>query len=123
MAAIVEDVISLPASRRIGSRPNLRPAFTDGTALFNQLVGVNAVVYYAPTLLFDAGFGDAASILASWGIGTVNVILTIVALLLIDRIGRRPLLLIGTGGVTLSLIVLGAAYLLPNQSGAAGYIL
>ena len=72
-------------------KPNLRPALIVGvgTALINELVGVNAVVYYAPTLPSDAGFGDSASVLATWGIGAVNVMLTIVALLLIDPIGRR----------------------------------
>lgn len=106
-------------------RPNLRPALTVGvgTALINQLVGVNAVIYYAPTLLADAGFGDSAAILATWGVGTVNVALTIIALLLIDRVGRRPLLLAGTGGVTLSLFVLGAAYLLPGGSALTNFIL
>jgi sugar porter (SP) family MFS transporter len=132
-AGVDEEIKSIEvlhrAEERAGYRdllkPNLRPAFIVGvgTALINQLVGVNAVVYYAPTLLSDAGFGDSASILATWGVGTVNVLLTIIALLLIDRLGRRPLLLIGTGGVTLSLIVLGATYLLPSQSGVAGYIL
>jgi sugar porter (SP) family MFS transporter len=105
--------------------PRLRPALTVGvgTAVVNQLVGVNAIIYYAPTILSDAGFEDSSAILATVGIGVVNVLLTLVALTTIDRVGRRPLLLIGTSGVTLSLFVLGGVYLLPEQSGIASYIL
>ena len=87
------------------------------------MVGVNAVIYYAPTILADAGFGDSAAILATTGIGLANCLVTAAALLSIDRLGRRPLLLAGTTGVTLSLIVLGAAYLLPGGSAATNYIL
>lgn len=100
-------------------RPRYRPAATVGigVAFINQMVGVNAVIYYAPTILEDAGFGSSGAILATTGIGLVNCLVTGAALLSIDRVGRRPLLLAGTAGVTLSLIVLGAAYLLPAGSG------
>ena len=106
-------------------RPRYRPAVTVGVgvAFINQMVGVNAVIYYAPTILADAGFGDSAAILATTGIGLANCLVTAAALLSIDRLGRRPLLLAGTTGVTLSLIVLGAAYLLPGGSAATNYIL
>ena len=80
------------------------------------MVGVNAVIYYAPTILRDAGFGSSGAILATTGIGLVNCLVTGVALLSIDRIGRSPLLLGGTALVTASLIVLGAVYLLPSGS-------
>ncbi len=92
-------------------------------AFINQMVGVNAVIYYAPTILEDAGFGASGAILATTGIGFVNCIVTGIALLSIDRIGRRPLLLAGTACVTISLIVLGAAYLLPSGSGLLNIIL
>ncbi len=97
-----------------------RPAATVGigVAFINQMVGVNAVIYYAPTILNDAGFGSSGAILATTGIGFVNCLVTGAALLSIDRVGRRPLLLAGTSGVTLSLILLGGAYLLPDSAGA-----
>ncbi|MBA2345657.1 MAG: sugar porter family MFS transporter [Rubrobacter sp.] len=97
-----------------------RPAATVGigVAFINQMVGVNAVIYYAPTILNDAGFGSSGAILATTGIGFVNCLVTGAALLSIDRVGRRPLLLAGTSGVTLSLILLGGAYLLPSSMGA-----
>src|SRR5918997_725770 len=106
-------------------RPRYRPAVTVGVgvAFINQMVGVNAVIYYAPTILADAGFGDSAAILATTGIGLANCLVTAAALLSIDRLGRRPLLLAGTTGVTLSLIVLGLAYLLPPQTALVNFIL
>jgi MFS family permease len=87
------------------------------------MVGVNAVIYYAPSILSDAGFGDSGAILATTGIGLVNCLVTGAALLSIDRVGRRPLLLVGTSGVTLNLIVLGLAYLLPPQTALVNFIL
>ncbi|UWZ34103.1 sugar porter family MFS transporter [Dactylosporangium roseum] len=103
----------------------LRPAVLLGVAVAatNQLVGVNAVIYYTPTLLTRAGFGDAAALVSTVGIGLVNMVVTIGALLVIDRIGRRPLLLGGTAIVVVSLVALGALYLLPSQTGIAGFLL
>ena len=72
-------------------------------AVFQQVTGINTVIYYAPTLLSDAGFGNSASLLANVGNGVVNVGMTIVAIRLIDRVGRRPLLLVGTGGMAVAL--------------------
>lgn len=100
-------------------RPRLRPAVMLGVAVAatNQLVGVNAVIYYAPTILEQAGLGDSAAILSSVGIGAVNMVFTAVALLLIDKVGRRPLLIGGTGVVIVVLFGLGALYLLPSLQG------
>jgi sugar porter (SP) family MFS transporter len=105
--------------------PALRPALTVGVgiAFFNPMVGVNAVIYYAPTILERAGLGTSAALLSTVVIGLVNSIVTAAALLSIDRFGRRPLLLIGMSGVVASLFVLGAAYLLPGQTGLVGLIL
>lgn len=106
-------------------KPRYRPAATVGigVAFINQMVGVNAVIYYAPTILEDAGFGSSGAILATTGIGLVNCLVTGIALLSIDRVGRRPLLLVGTACVTVSLIVLGAVYLLPSGSGIQSAVL
>jgi sugar porter (SP) family MFS transporter len=94
-------------------RPPMRPAVILGVvvAATNQLVGVNAVIYYAPTMLKQAGLGSSAAILSSVGIGLINMVVTGIALLLVDRVGRRPLLLGGTSVVVLSLVLLGALYL------------
>jgi sugar porter (SP) family MFS transporter len=106
-------------------RPSVRPALVVGVgiAFINQMVGVNAVIYYAPTILKDAGFSSSAAILATTGVGILNMLVTLCALLLIDRVGRRPLLLVGISGVLLALIVLGAAYLLPGEPSSAGFLL
>jgi sugar porter (SP) family MFS transporter len=103
----------------------LRPALKVGVGVpaINQLVGVNAVIYYTPTILKQTGFGSSASILGSVGVGVVNVALTALALVLIDRIGRRPLVLTGVAVVTVSLAFLGALYLLPNQNGVVGALI
>ncbi|WP_206305448.1 sugar porter family MFS transporter [Actinacidiphila soli] len=116
------------AENRLTSRdlfaPTLRPAILLGTAVAatNQLVGVNAVIYYTPTLLQRTGFGSSAAILSTVGIGLVNMIVTVVALSLVDRLGRRPLLLGGTVVVVLDLVFLGALYLLPSQRGVVGVL-
>ena len=98
---------------------SLRPALIVGIglAVFQQFTGINTVIYYAPTIFQFAGFHSASSaILATVGIGMINVLLTIVALWLLDRAGRRPLLLYGLTGMVISLGVLGYAFLSPSLS-------
>jgi SP family galactose:H+ symporter-like MFS transporter len=95
----------------------LRPAMIVGIglALFQQVTGINTVIYYAPTIFQSAGFASASvAILATAGVGVVNVLMTVVALLLLDRVGRRPLLLIGMAGMVVSLGGLGTAFLFPH---------
>ena len=88
-----------------------------GLAAFQQFTGINTVIYYAPTIFQLAGLRSAsAAILATVGVGLVNVLLTIVALRLLDRVGRRPLLLWGLVGMVISLGVLGAAFLFASSS-------
>lgn len=76
-----------------------------------QVTGINTIIYYAPTIFQMAGFHDASSsILATIGIGIVNVLSTIFAILYLDRLGRRPLLLTGLIGMFLSLIGLSLSF-------------
>ena len=94
-----------------------------GLAVFQQLTGINTVIYYAPTILQFAGFKTAGfSILATVGVGTVNVLFTILAVRLMDRAGRRPLLLIGVAGQFLGLVLLGIAFQLRGLAGVLGYV-
>jgi MFS transporter, SP family, arabinose:H+ symporter len=72
-------------------------------AVFNQLSGINAVWYFAPRIFQMAGLGQKAALLQSAGIGIINVIFTFLGLWLIDRLGRRSLLYIGSFGYILSL--------------------
>ncbi|GAB95625.1 sugar porter (SP) family MFS transporter [Kineosphaera limosa] len=83
-------------------------------AATNQLAGVNAIIYYAPTMLTRAGFGDSAAILASVGIGGAFLLFTLIGLLLVDVLGRRPLLIGGTLLVAIALVAIGALYLFPQ---------
>jgi MFS transporter, SP family, galactose:H+ symporter len=97
--------------------PAVRPALVVGIglAVFQQITGINTVIYYAPTILQSAGISSASgAILATAGIGVVNVVMTLVSMWLIDRMGRRPLLLTGTAGIVITLGILGFAFLRPG---------
>lgn len=91
-------------------------------AATNQLAGVNAILYYAPTMLKKAGFGDSSAILSSVGIGGAFLLFTLLGLLLVDFLGRRPLLIGGTLIVAASLVGIGVLYLFP-QSTLVGQLL
>jgi len=94
-----------------------------GLAIAQQVTGINTVIYYAPTIFKFAGLSSASvAILASVGVGVVNVALTLVAMQLIDRVGRRPLLLVSLAGMAASLGILGVAFALPQASGSLGWI-
>lgn len=72
-------------------------------AFFNQLSGINAILYFAPRIFEMTGLGEKAALLQSVGIGITNLIFTFVGLWLIDRLGRRTLLIIGSFGYIASL--------------------
>jgi sugar porter (SP) family MFS transporter len=72
-------------------------------AFFNQLSGINAILYFAPRIFEMTGLGEQAALLRSIGIGVTNLIFTFVGLWLIDRVGRRTLLYIGSAGYIASL--------------------
>ena len=93
-----------------------------GLALFQQFVGINTVIYYAPTILSDTGLTKSASITQTVFVGVTNVVFTAIAVLLLDRVGRRKLLLIGTVGLTTSLLVLGVYFSSSALQAHAGYI-
>ena len=105
--------------------PSLRPALIVGIglAIFQQITGINTVIYYAPIIIQTAGLSSASgAILATAGIGAVNVLMTIVAMRLIDRIGRRPLLLTGIGGMSVSLGILSLSFHVSMRSDALAWI-
>jgi len=90
----------------------LRPILIVGLALaiFQQLVGVNTVIYYSPTILKATGLSADQSITQALSVGVTNEVFTIVAILLLDRVGRRKMLLTGTAGLTVALVVLGVYF-------------
>ena len=81
-------------------------------AFFNQLSGINALLYYAPRIFEIAGLGQETSLLSSIGIGVVNLIFTLVGVFLIDRVGRRHLMLVGSFGYIVSLLLVACAFFL-----------
>jgi SP family galactose:H+ symporter-like MFS transporter len=94
-----------------------------GLAIFQQITGVNTIIYYAPTIFQFAGLSsDTAAIAATTGVGAANLIMTAVALVLVDRVGRRPLLLVGTAGMVVSLIILGAGFAFASGSTQASTV-
>ena len=79
-------------------------------AFFNQLSGINAILYFAPRIFEMTGLGAKAALLQSVGIGVTNLVFTFVGLWLIDRLGRRTLLYIGSFGYILSLGLVAWAF-------------
>ncbi len=85
--------------------------------LFSQLSGINAIMYYSTKIFTTAGAGQSDAFSSSVWIGLVNIVFTMVAIALVDRAGRRPLLLIGTALQTLSLAAVGYLFY-TGQSGS-----
>jgi sugar porter (SP) family MFS transporter len=86
-----------------------------GLATFQQITGINTVIYYAPTIFKFAGISAAGpAILAGAGLTAVMWVFHVLAIFLIDRVGRRPLLLTGVAGQIVGLAILGAAFQFPQ---------
>jgi SP family arabinose:H+ symporter-like MFS transporter len=118
-AAGIRDIRDTLALEEGSFREIFRPAFRRPLliavvlAFFQQVTGINAILYYAPRIFEGAGFARLSAIGQSTVVGLVNMLFTVVAILLADRVGRRPLLLVATGGMGLSLVLLGAAFRFP----------
>ncbi|MEJ2248373.1 MAG: sugar porter family MFS transporter [Candidatus Lokiarchaeota archaeon] len=97
--------------------PAILPAIIVGglLAVFQQVTGINTIIYYAPTIFEFAGFPTSgASLLVTSIVGLVNVGFTVVAIFLLDRLGRRKLLLVGLLGMSGMLVMLGIVFFLPS---------
>lgn len=81
-------------------------------AFFNQLSGINAFLYYAPRIFEAAGLGESTALLSSIGIGVVNLLFTILGVVLIDKLGRKQLMYIGSIGYIISLSLVAASFFL-----------
>lgn len=81
-----------------------------GIAFFQQITGINAIFYYAPTIFEQAGGSTDSSFLQAIVVGLTNLVFTLVAIWLIDRLGRKPLLLIGTTCMTIALLMATFAF-------------
>jgi sugar porter (SP) family MFS transporter len=81
-------------------------------AFFNQLSGINAFLYYAPRIFEEAGLGEETALLSSIGIGVTNFVFTLLGVFLIDKLGRKQLMYIGSVGYIISLSLVAMAFLL-----------
>ena len=81
-------------------------------AAFNQFSGINAFLYYAPRIFEEGGLGQSAALLNSVGIGLTNVIFTFIGINLIDKLGRKVLMYIGSIGYIISLILISLSFIL-----------
>jgi MFS transporter, SP family, galactose:H+ symporter len=99
--------------------PFVLPVLFCGIALavIQQITGINTVIYYAPTIFQAAGFhSNEAAIVATAGVGVVNVLMTVVSIPLIDKVGRRPLLLISLSGMGVALAALGIGFAVGGEA-------
>ena len=129
--AVVGDSLQADAFRKAASwrdlfRPAMRLALTIGisVAVLQQITGINSVFFYAPMIFEQSGVGTDASFMQAVLVGIVNLLFTIVAMLLIDRLGRRPLLAAGLAGIAVCMFTLSwgfgkASYTLDTESIAA----
>jgi SP family arabinose:H+ symporter-like MFS transporter len=100
-------------------KPVYRRALWIGILLpfLSQVCGINAVIYYGPRILEQAGFTLNAALGGQVTIGLVNVVFTFVAIFTVDKWGRRPLLFLGIGGAVASLIIIGTLFALGITAG------
>ncbi len=124
--AEVKELSGRKSSFREVLNPAVRHVMIIGVALavFQQITGINTIIYYAPTLLASAGLGNSAALLANVVNGAVNVLMTIVAIRLLDRTGRRPLLIGGTSGMAVGMLVVAFTFLIGGSTlhGGSAYI-
>ncbi len=116
---IADSIVTEPGSWRDLLEPVAKAALMVGVglAILQQVSGINTVIYFAPTIVGYTGIdSDSAAILASVAVGIVNVGMTLVAIRLLDRAGRRPLLLWGTALMALALSSLAIVFM----TGASG---
>jgi sugar porter (SP) family MFS transporter len=93
-----------------------------GLGVFQQITGINTIIYYAPTILKEAGLGTETSFLTTAGIGALNFLATVCALLFVDRIDRRKILMAGMLGMTLSMALLATTFAIDDFGGALRWV-
>ncbi|MDA3823493.1 MAG: MFS transporter, partial [Bacteroidales bacterium] len=93
-------------------KPAMRYVLTIGIVIsvLQQITGINAVFFYAPMIFEQTGIGTDASFVNAIIIGLTNLVFTIVAILFVDRLGRKPLLLFGLGGIIISMLILAGSF-------------
>jgi len=122
-----QEVLEIKESFRQESGSSFRQLFSPalrlalivgvGLAILQQVTGINAIMYYAPEIFKEAGAGTNASLIQTILVGLINFLFTILAIWLIDKVGRKALLLIGSASMTVCLAVIGAAFQSGEPSG------
>ena len=97
----------------------MRPLLLIGVllAVFSQLSGINSIMYYAPIIFQKMGTGTSSALMQTIAVGAVNLTFTLVSLRLIDRWGRKPLLIVGAIGMVVSLSVMAGAFFTEHFGG------
>ena len=129
-AALDKKLGDIDASLRSEHKPRLRDLFSKTTGLlpvvwigillsiFQQFVGINVIFYYSATLWHSVGFSEADSFTITVVTSIVNVLVTLVAIALVDKIGRKPLLVIGSAGMAITLAAMAWCFSQATGSGA-----
>ena len=93
-------------------RPTMRRVLTLGilVAVLQQITGINAVFFYAPSIFQQSGVGTDAAFMQAIFVGLINLVFTVLAISLIDRLGRRPLLIAGLAGIAASMLLLSYGF-------------
>jgi SP family arabinose:H+ symporter-like MFS transporter len=106
-------------------KPGIRKAVIIGVAIaiFGQFMGVNAVLYYGPTIFADSGLSSGDSLFYQVLVGLVNAITTVIALIIIDKVGRKQLVYWGVSGMIVSLVAIGVYFLIGKTSGIPSGVL
>lgn len=124
-----EKVLQLQANEssdwKVLMQPGFRKAVLIGCAIaiLGQFMGVNAVLYYGPSIFESSGLSRGDSLFYQALIGTVNMLTTVLALLIIDKIGRKKLVYVGVSGMIISLILIGLYFSFANVWGLTSIFL
>ncbi len=100
-------------------RPGIRKAVVIGVfiAILGQFMGVNAVLYYGPTIFEDSGLSSGDSLFYQVLVGSVNMLTSVLALVIIDRVGRKTLVYFGVSGMILSLLLIALYFIYGQEAG------
>lgn len=94
-----------------------------GLAFLQQVIGINTIIYYAPTILQEVGFGEVSALAINTVLGVLTVIITVIMLMMVDKIGRKRPLVYGAIGMTLCMLALGLTFVSAGlEGGSTGWI-
>jgi len=125
LQSIHDSIITEQSGRQenLFTRKFILPIFLAmGIAFFNQMAGINAIIYFAPRIFEMTGAGKDAALLSTSGIGLINLIFTMIGMLMIDRFGRRTLMYIGSIGLIITLGLVSHAFFVGSFSGVPAYL-